>query len=110
MIKASELVALMKKMKDFGDPHEIRFGDVNDPQGRHDAIIVRWQPTAGGMQYSCRTVNLIGQEGSGIYDPDPVNIAHEALKMAEKHTAPHPNPAIRELMKNRPKLSFYLIS
>lgn len=90
--------------------NEIRFGDPTNPRGMMDALVIRLQPTIGGLQYSVRQVSNRG-EGSGIYDFSAHGTAENALRIAERYMRPIENPAIRALMASRPRpnLSFYTV-
>lgn len=111
-MELGELTDLIKTLADKDGPKEIRYGDPTNPKGYHDAMVLRYQPTLGGMQFSYRYVNRIGIEGSGIYSHDPHVIAQVAQKAVETHNRPITNPSIRAMLDSRPKvaLSFYIVN
>lgn len=53
-MELKELTDLIKTLADKDGPKEIRYGDPTNPKGYHDAMVLRHQPTVGGMQFSYR--------------------------------------------------------
>lgn len=105
----TKLTALIEKEVATGKK-DIRFGDPTNPYSSEDALVIRLQPTIGGLQYSVRQVTIRG-EGSGIYDYSARGTAENALRIAERYMRPIENPTIRALIASRPRpeLSFYAV-
>lgn len=63
---------------------------------------IRWQETAGGLQFGLRTVNSLGQEGSGYYTPDQFEMAVAAMREVERFHAPSPFRARLDALRKHP--------
>lgn len=95
----------------FGHKIEIRYGNPLIPGT--DAIVLRWMKTAGGMQWGVRSINRLGQEGSGHYLPDADRMAMKdyVMQLVVEHHKPLPaiiRGNIEGRLKEMPALEFYM--